>query len=520
MNTLLKWISVIVSCLFLLFSMPLFAQVTRSNYNPILTIVPASLSTLTVSPSKTRHIVYTVTNGSSTTSVSDITVYNLYYNGPTNPPISSNLLHISVAHNGCTGTLAPAGQSGDNCTMTLELLGAGEAGAATLRPQLCIFNNAVCSVPTAANGVPVTVLAAGSIKITEPSLMFVNRNFGGSSSYTGTLTVTNVGSTNVLSLSATPSSSSITQSSTTCTSSLAPNASCTYTFTSTYPVNSSATVTIQASNATSVVTPVAAISVVALAPPTDTAVGMTLVAGCTNTTNDAGLFEITNNTTSTVSNIVAGASSGLKGITINNNTNNANNVWCKGATLANNQYCEIQVLPNTTAAGDTGSIIFSGTNTANVEIQTKVEAAQGSGFPYSTGTSLAQGGYIFVANNSCNLVEVVESSDSTGQTWAQSQTYCSGTIGTGTTHSDWRLVDLGPSPGNSAGFNSLTGEFLVLYNGGTPVASMSTSASNFYWGANINSSTAWTANFNGSGTQTGDTKTDTNYLRCVRAFTD
>jgi hypothetical protein len=522
MSMLKKWVSTSVAVFFLVFSVGSHAQNTQGQYNPILNIVPSSTSTISVSTTTTRQIIYTVTNGSSSLPVSEITVPNPYYIGPNNN-ISTNLLHLAVTNNGCTGTLNPAGHSGDSCTFTLEATGGGQSGTASLRPQLCIFNNAACSVPAATNEVPVNILAASVIKVTEPSLMFVNTNFGGNFSlYQGVLTVTNVGSSSVFGLSTTVQNNTgntITNSSTTCPSPLTVGSSCTFTYTSAVPVDTGASILISDINGNSVTTPVAAISVVALAPPTDSSVGMTLVAGCVDTQDDAGVFEITNNSSSTVSNIQAGVSGGLNGVTINNPTNTSSNVYCNGASLAQNQYCQIQIAPNTVASGATGSITFSGSGTQNVEIQAKVESP-GASLP-ATGAD-GDGNYVFISNPDCNLAEIVSGTSDTvnNVNWTAANSYCS-SYSTG--GSDWRLIDIGQAPGNPASstqINGNGGEFSVLYSNGTPKAGMSTSHG--YWGPYINSTTAWSPSFI-SGTQAEESISTTSavlYVRCARAFTN
>lgn len=360
-------------------------------------------------------------------------------------------------------------------------------------------------------------VATPTISVTEPSLMFVNKSFGRLSRYTGTLTVTNTGAVTVHNLVAIISNNTgsiITQSSTTCTDSLNINATCRYTFTSAVPVDANALIAIHIENGNTVTIPVAAISVVALAPPVDTTVGLTLVTGCANTTQDAGLLEITNNSNATVNNILA--TSNISGVTISNPSfTSGTNIYCNGNTLAKNQYCEIRVASGLAIAGATGVVTFAGTGTQPVSIATKIEAPA-IVFPYVFNTA-NNGGILFVANHACNLVEVVTPNNAplgANPTWFAGNTYCAGMINN---YSDWRIPDVGETPGSSGAV--ISGEWNALYNGGTPLAGLTLSPMLSYWGPSVNTAHAWSASpFKG-------TQTQLNYMmpnvrvRCVRAFT-
>lgn len=401
-----------------------------------------------------------------------------------------------------------------------------------------------------------TIVSGTTLAVTEPSLMFVNRDFGNAGTgYKGSLTVRNTGSITATNILATPSASSgityVSDSPTNCLTSLPAGNSCVLTFSSNIPLTNptTSTISITASNvSTPVSVSVASISVVALAPPLNNLPssttgnyrnfeGLTLVAGCPTysgspnyATTDSGLLQITNNSSTTVSNITATASSGLSGVTITSPTYVANtNNYCNGQSLATNDSCEIQANAGTASAGSTGTVTFSGTGTQSVGVATTVESVAGT-FPYSTGNNAA-GNYTFVANNTCNLVEQLSrQSDTTNNvTWSQAATYCNGSPGAeSTAYQDWRFPDVGPLSGNTNGTSAgwISGEFYVL-NGGASEVPVAVAFGHYYWGPSINSdvqtSSAWFEDpLGGIASQYAFLKSyefGLLYVRCARAFT-
>ncbi|MCX7121116.1 MAG: hypothetical protein NTZ67_05000 [Gammaproteobacteria bacterium] len=356
-----------------------------------------------------------------------------------------------------------------------------------------------------------------AISVVEPSLMFVNRSFGRSSIYYGTLKISNIGAVPVKNIKANiinNAGSIITQSPAGCAALLGVNAACQIEFSSAMPIDVHASISIGGDDSNIVTISPAAISVVALAPPTDKNYGLGLVAGCTDASNDAGLFQVTNNTNTQVSNIQA--SSAIEGVqTPNQDYAPGHNIYCNGNTLARNQYCEIRVLSGTAVAGKTGVVSFSGNGTQSVAVKAEIESPA-STFPYEFNTS-GSGGTIFVANNACNLVEVVTSSNAPlglNPTWSASNNYCARTI---EDYSDWRLPDLGETAGSSD--SVLSGEWNVLYNSGDTLAELTISPVVNYWGPSIDASHAWSISpYSNIQTQSLASAFNTK-ARCIRAFT-
>lgn len=290
-----------------------------------------------------------------------------------------------------------------------------------------------------------------------------------------------------------------------------------------------------------------------LAPPepTDgvpTPNAITLVSGCnvpSTTDPEAQLIEVTNNSTATVSNITAATT--LTDTTITNPTFSQNvNTYCNGNILKEADSCEMSVSTSASAAS-TGTITINAVSgTEPVVINATVEAPinpSGIVTGYPLGTSSSEGGYIYISDGSCNLVDIVSTPDfGPPISWNNTSpvsgyganSYCSSTQPntSPTTFNDWRFPDVGPTPGDStcsgSGCPPISGEFSVLFGGGTPVAGMSTS--NVYWGPSINgdvdgngnpSDIAWIVHFNDSD-QDGSGKSNAFAnlnVRCARAFT-
>lgn len=442
--------------------------------------------------------------------------YTIKNNTPVTLPLSISTSISSGTLGSNTGSCGSSLSGGSSCT--LKFLFTEADGTSTVTGSVSInYDGRYVLVD---NSVQFT--ARSSLTLQTPSLMFTNRNWGNSSSYSGTLQINNTSSTtSVTGLTATITNntgSTITQSSTTCTSTLAASSNCSYTYSSAVPVDTGASIVVTSTNSNTVSAPVAAISVLSMAPPlSDTSNGLYLVPNCLT----AAIMQITNNSSGTVHDVGATASSTLSAVTITNPASSSSNNYCNGASLAQNQSCEITITTNSIAANTTGTITFSGSGTENVAISTKVVAAA-SPFPYTAGAVTGAGNTIFVANNSCNLVKEIDgTSDNSAELsvpWSGSGstpaiTYCSSTINT---FSDWRMPDVGPTPGNPSSFSELTGEFLSLYNGG--YGGISTSRT--YWGApSFNSSAPyWTGIFSAA-QQVGINATNLETARCVRAYT-
>ncbi|OGT38398.1 MAG: hypothetical protein A3F12_07795 [Gammaproteobacteria bacterium RIFCSPHIGHO2_12_FULL_38_14] len=263
------------------------------------------------------------------------------------------------------------------------------------------------------------------ISVTEPSLMFVTTASSGTITYRGTLTVTNNDSTEAAqTITATPSSGSgITQSATTCGDSLSAGSSCTFTFTSSLPVNTAGTVAISGTNTSTVTNSVSAISVTAFSPPVNATnnAALMLVAGCSSIPE---VLQVTNLSNAAVSSITATATAANWSSSRNPTITNG----CSGVSLAaysssnGADVCSLSVVPNGSAAsGDNGTITVSGTNTNTAGIIAAVE--NNTAIPTSGPTAVTLGSAlpgtsptekVIFLNQTCNLVKVAANANQSG----------------------------------------------------------------------------------------------------------
>lgn len=342
----------------------------------------------------------------------------------------------------------------------------------------------------------ITPAAKPSITILEHSLMFPNRNFGASSSYSGSITISNNGTTTISSITTTPSSSTVQLTSSSGCTDLAAGSTCTETFSSTYPIDPDNYVTLTPHRILSGVTidgnsvkvPLSGIGIIPLAPPTGSTAGLRLVNTCSDTTNDGGLLMLVNNTNETLEDIHVSASSSLSATITQSGT--ASQLYCKDKSLGPNEYCEVRV--QSAVAATTGKELnISGTLVKNTvrssahlyEMQTAV-VGQATPFSYAAGNSQG-GGTVFVADNTCNLVQIFTFSSAITQPphWSTANNYCSTTI---SSLSDWRLPDVGPAPTATLVSSQTTGEFDPM-NAWIPGE---TDLDNI-WLSPINNSAAW-----------------------------
>lgn len=428
-------------------------------------------------------------------------------------------------------------------------------GAAVFNDNTPCFQlacNGVTGICTTTTPAINTALPPLWIAVDQPSLMFVNRDYsrkGLNSSYNGFLTIKNTSSTGltytiaVVTQTGTPTVTKVAGFST-CDSGIsqAPDTSCIQEFNTTLPLNLSTriTVTSATSGANTVVVPVTALSVVALAPPTGSTnyQGLRLVAGCSSTSNDEGVLQISNNGSALIYggkfSVQSAVMSGLPNVTITDPAEESPytrvNNYCNGSILYAKDTCEIRVNPGISTAGASGIIKVAASTTPPVYVNVNV-AAQATTFDY-TASGTADENFVFVAENSCNLVEEIAPSDtpSSAATWDTAANNCDGTINS---LSDWRLPDTGPTPGvdpSNGGSILPSGEFSAL----NAVFYNSTNTAGIYgknyWGPyidyqynvyNSNGLSAWAVTFTGDPQfQNGQLKRNNSaYIaRCARAF--
>jgi 6-phosphogluconolactonase (cycloisomerase 2 family) len=144
------YFSLALTMLILLSSSSLFA-------NSVLVIVPAAL-TLGVSKTGTASMKYSVTNNTKHP-VNQLIIDSAYQS-------SGNAAGINVVTNECSNkTLLPNA----SCTFDVLINGAGQPHQFTLRPRVCAYDGAVCSVPPAVNALQVTVSPAPTVVSVTPS---------------------------------------------------------------------------------------------------------------------------------------------------------------------------------------------------------------------------------------------------------------------------------------------------------------------------------------------------------------
>lgn len=420
---------------------------------PAFTEQPDFSPAITVPSSGTYKLRYAVKNNLSTT----ITSVSF------SPTVSSG----SIASSG--GTCGTSIAGGASCTKTFLFTAPANLGSTdTSVTGTMTFNytdtGGAQTLAGDALAFSITPAPKPSIAISEHSLMFPNLDFGNSSSYTGKITISNNSTANIVSISRSVPSG-ITFVSTTCSFPLAPSDTCTQTYSSPIPITADSTATIQltpnsadtAGNTVNV--PISSLGIVALAPPTDSSVGLTVVNGCADTTNDGGLMMVTNNSSENISNITID-SSDLSGATITNPTFSPNNnVYCEGQTLPPNGYCEFRVSSSTNTTGEIdiyGQFVSSLLTTHHYELQTKVIASASSLPAPTVGTA-------FVSDTSCNLVETWTSVSVTPSlnTWSYAASQCAALTNP---EQNWRLPDVGPNPVGQLDDDGdpLTGEFAVF----------------------------------------------------------
>lgn len=350
-------------------------------------------------PTENNRITVTITNAPSTYTVTP----SAGANGSISPSTTQT---VNSGSNSPTFTATPiSGYAVSSWTVD------GSAYSACSTNTTCTLTNV-----SENHTIAVSFATVASLSVIEPSLMFVTTASGGTLSYRGTLTVKNTGgsTTGGTPIATLSSGSGFTQSGTTCDSVLASNATCTFTFTVTPPVTTSATVTISDGVGADgiVVEPTSAISVTAFSPPVNATnnAALMLVAGCSSTPE---VLQVTNLSDETISEITGTASAA-------NWTNSHNPTitnGCSGVSLVRvGDVCSLSVTPNGSAvSGDDGTITVSGINTNTIGIIAAVEAADSTTpiteFP-TVGTAIPitypspQNETVFSADTSCNLVKI------------------------------------------------------------------------------------------------------------------
>ena len=389
-----------------------------------------------------------------------------------------------------------------------ESSGTGAAVFNDNTPCFQLACNGVTGICTTTTPAIDTALPPLWIAVDEPSLMFVNRDYtrkGSNSSYNGFLTIkntSNTGLTYTIAVVVTTGTATVTKVAgfSTCDSSIsqAPGTSCIQEFNTTLPLNLSTeiTVTSATSGANTVVVPVTALSVVALAPPKSSTnfQGLRLVQGCIADSNDEGVLQISNNGSAFIYggkfSVQSTVMSGLPDVTITDpeevSPYSRVNNYCNGSSLSAKDTCEIRVNSGNSTAGASGIIKVAASTTPPVYVNVNV-AAPATTFGY-TASGTDNSNFVFVAENSCNLVEEIAPSDTPSgtATWDVAANNCDGIING---LSDWRLPDTGPTPGadpENGGSSVPSGEFSALNTVFYNVTNTAGIYQKNYWGPYIN----------------------------------
>ncbi len=138
-----KWINTIFAIIAMVMCL---AMSSLAHARAIFNIAPNSSSSINIPSASSTFITYTVTNNTNKTTFSNITIdinYGVHNN---------NVLALSIQNNTCAGISLPVGST---CTFGVLVQGIGKSGHVTLRPRVCGFRGAVCSVPTQNNQVTI-----------------------------------------------------------------------------------------------------------------------------------------------------------------------------------------------------------------------------------------------------------------------------------------------------------------------------------------------------------------------------
>lgn len=432
-----------------------------AKYNPILKIIPVSLAPLTVPSTNSVSMLYTVTNNTSRP------VFNLTIDPGLDIP--SNLLSIGLLENNCTGIVPPSGQ----CTFEVSLQGKGIAGQATLEPRVCIFSDAVCSVPVISNRIHLNILSGA-------------------------------GSKTLQSISVTPPSATI-------------SAGKTEIFIATGHYSDGSTANISSSVQWSS-SDTADASVASGGTATGIAAGAATITATDLATYIAGTAML---------NVIGGLSansgvvSGGQTITVNGVFGANPSVTFDGnaATIISASATQIVLkTPANSYVGGKGGKIVNVVITTSLGVITLPNSYTyvGLGDPYENGVIFHLDG-----NGNPGGTVVSTTDDGPNITWDQANAYCASYAGGG--YTGWRLPNTYAYGATPTDGGAITGEAGVLYNNNNPYAEMS--VNNTYWGSNdttINNDGkhAWMENF-GSDAQLSVPKSLTSnylYARCVRDF--
>ena len=471
---------------------------TADAGSPLWTFTPLTATTLSVPSNDTATVQYTVTNQSSR-------VHTLSMQ-----PIQG-ITQLTTGLGVCGNPFILTGKA--SCTLSLQVNGSQLTSSINDGPIVCEQGSTLqCYRPASANILVITQAAAitdATITVTGSPLTLTTNG------PTGTLTINNtsliVAATNIASsFTGTALDGNVTETGNTC-SSVAPQASCTLTYTPGSTVVSQTNFPIQGSNTNAVTAAIqidAGITLSGVSPSsgaasggtgvTLTGVGLTGATGVTFGGTAATSVNVVNSTTVTA--VTPAHAAGAVDVVITTPS---------GSATATNGYTYLTTAVGQSAYGGTIACLNGGLNNlvaATADNSTGIRwGGFGTNIPSAESTTDGQ-------TNTTNIVAVLGvgstyaaglcsnyAVDSLGNTPCQSGNTC---------YSDWFL----PAGNNTTS----SGQLNCLYTNRSVVGGF---ASAYYWSSTeFDALDAWVQYFSGGGQVIGDKNFDRR-VRCVRAFT-
>jgi hypothetical protein len=470
---------------------------TANAGSPLWTFTPLTATTLSVPSNDTATVQYTVTNQSSR-------VHTL-----TMQPIQG-ITQLTTGLGVCGNPFILTGKA--SCTLSLQVNGSQLTFSINDGPIVCEQGSTLqCYRPASANILYITQAAAitdATITVTSSPLTLTTNG------PTGTLTINNtsliVAATNVTSnFTGTALDGNVTETGNTC-SSIAPQGSCTLTYTPGSTVVAETNFPIQGSNTNAVTAAIeieSGISLANVSPSsgsasggtgvTLTGVGLTGATGVTFGGNAATSVNVVNSTTATA--VTPAHAAGAVDVVITTPS---------GSATDTNGYTYLTTAVGQSAYGGTIACLNGSLNDLIA-----ATADNSTGIPWDN--TFTSTGATSTTNGQANTVAIVAALGA-GSTYAaglcseyavdsQGNTPCeSGN----TCYNDWFLP---------AGNNTTTsGQLNCLYINRSVVGGF---ASAYYWSSTeVDANVAWDQDFSGGGQGNGG-KSNSLRVRCVRAFT-
>jgi hypothetical protein len=482
------------------FLMFFLLSITTLSYAgvPLWTFTPLTATTVSVPSNDTTTVQYTITNQSSR-------IHTL------NMQSISGITQLTTGLGVCGNPFVLTGKA--SCTLSLQVNGSQLTSSINDGPIVCEQGSTLqCYRPAATDILHITQASAitdATITVTGSPLTLTTNG------PTGTLTINNtsliVAATNITSdFTGTALVGNVTETGNTCAS-VAPQSSCTLTYTPGSTVVAQTSFPIQGSNTNAVTAAIqidAGITLSGVSPSsgaasggtgvTLTGVGLTGTTGVTFGGTAATGVNVVNSTTVTA--VTPAYAIGAVDVVLTTSS---------GSATKTNGYTYVTTTVGQSAYGGTIACLNSGNNLIAATADNSA-SIQWGGFGTTTNATSTTDG----ATNTATIVTVVGTNggtpyaaqlcsnyeiDSQGNTPCESGNTC---------YNDWFL----PAGNNTTS----SGQLNCLYTNRVAISGF---ASAFYWSSTeIDAFSAWFQNFSGGG-QFLDGKTDSRGVRCVRGFT-